>query len=77
MNEPMRRSLPQDLDEEVDAIIRRWRDDDMSARIWSRDPSVWTGSGEQNWLGWLDVASDQAAHAGRSAGLVHDVRSGT
>jgi transaldolase / glucose-6-phosphate isomerase len=23
-------------------------------RIWSRDPSVWTGNGEGQWLGWLD-----------------------
>jgi glucose-6-phosphate isomerase len=23
-------------------------------RIWSRDPSVWTGDGEGQWLGWLD-----------------------
>jgi transaldolase/glucose-6-phosphate isomerase len=24
------------------------------ARIWARDSSLWTGSGEQEWLGWLD-----------------------
>ena len=23
-------------------------------RIWSRDPSVWTGADEAQWLGWLD-----------------------
>jgi hypothetical protein len=23
-------------------------------RIWSRDPSVWTGGAEAHWLGWLD-----------------------
>jgi hypothetical protein len=23
-------------------------------RIWARDPTVWTGSGEEKWLGWLD-----------------------
>jgi glucose-6-phosphate isomerase len=23
-------------------------------RIWSRDPGVWTGDGEEQWLGWLD-----------------------
>ena len=23
-------------------------------RIWERDPTVWTGSGEEKWLGWLD-----------------------
>jgi transaldolase/glucose-6-phosphate isomerase len=24
-------------------------------RIWARDASLWTGSGEEHWLGWLDV----------------------
>jgi Phosphoglucose isomerase len=23
-------------------------------RIWARDPTIWTGSDEANWLGWLD-----------------------
>ena len=23
-------------------------------RIWARDPTVWTGTGEAQWLGWLD-----------------------
>jgi glucose-6-phosphate isomerase len=23
-------------------------------RIWARDPTVWTGAGEAEWLGWLD-----------------------
>jgi transaldolase / glucose-6-phosphate isomerase len=26
-------------------------------RIWSRDPTVWTGSDEAKWLGWLDEPS--------------------
>ncbi len=27
---------------------------DLVERIWGRDPTVWTGSGEARWLGWLD-----------------------
>lgn len=34
---------------------RQWRDVDGSARLWSRDASLWTDSGEEDWLGWLDV----------------------
>jgi hypothetical protein len=30
---------------------------ELVARIWSRDPTVWTGSGEARWLGWLDEPS--------------------
>jgi len=70
----MHRSLPPDIDEEVLSTIRRCGDQDTVARIWARDPSVWTGSGEQGWLGWLDVASDQAAHARRFTTLADAVR---
>lgn len=28
--------------------------EDVVARIWERDPTVWTGGSEAQWLGWLD-----------------------
>jgi len=28
--------------------------DQLVERIWERDPTVWTGQDEANWLGWLD-----------------------
>ena len=30
---------------------------ELVERIWERDPSVWTGSDEAQWLGWLDEPS--------------------
>jgi glucose-6-phosphate isomerase len=30
---------------------------DLVERIWSRDPTVWTGKDEGRWLGWLDGPS--------------------
>ncbi len=27
---------------------------ELVERIWSRDPTVWTGADEDRWLGWLD-----------------------
>ena len=30
------------------------RDGEIVRRIWARDPSLWTSSGEEQWLGWLD-----------------------
>ena len=27
---------------------------ELVERIWERDPSVWTGGDEAQWLGWLD-----------------------
>ena len=34
---------------------REWRDVNGTARLWARDGSLWTDSGEGEWLGWLDV----------------------
>lgn len=74
MSLPLRASLPQDLHDEVDASIQRSRDTDTVARIWAHDASVWTGKDEHAWLGWLTVASDQAAHTDRLKHLVDSVR---
>jgi glucose-6-phosphate isomerase/transaldolase/glucose-6-phosphate isomerase len=27
---------------------------ELVERVWARDASVWTGAGEEKWLGWLD-----------------------
>ena len=36
-------------------------------RIWAYDASLWTGSGEDQWLGWLDVVERMRPHAGELA----------
>ena len=30
-------------------------------RLWDRDASLWTGTDESNWLGWLDIVEEQSA----------------
>ncbi len=46
-------------DPDLTAAVRRrrdeWRQLDGTARIWSRDGSLWTDRGENEWLGWLDI----------------------
>ncbi|HLB03438.1 MAG TPA: hypothetical protein VJK66_00340 [Gaiellaceae bacterium] len=45
---------------------------DLVERIWARDPSVWTSSGEEQWLGWLDAPDRELA---RVEELARDVES--
>jgi transaldolase / glucose-6-phosphate isomerase len=33
-------------------------------RIWGYDASLWTGSDEDRWLGWLDVVVRMEPHVG-------------
>jgi hypothetical protein len=44
-------------------------------RIWERDPTVWTSSGEEKWLGWLDEPRRMRERLGDLLGWVEDVAS--
>jgi transaldolase/glucose-6-phosphate isomerase len=70
----LRTSLPRELADQVDGVIDEWRSTAKVTRIWAHDATVWTGKGEDAWLGWLGVALDQAAHGHRFNALVHEVR---
>ena len=42
-------------------------------RIWSRDPTVWTGADEAQWLGWLDEPQRMRERIGELQQFVEDV----
>jgi glucose-6-phosphate isomerase len=47
--------------------------DQLVERIWERDPSVWTGGDEGQWLGWLDEPQRMRDRIDDLLGLVEDV----
>jgi transaldolase/glucose-6-phosphate isomerase len=51
-------SIPFHLSREVEAGLERWRSGNRVARLWARDASLWTDSGEDGWLGWLDAPAN-------------------
>ncbi len=51
----MRSSFDPELTAALERRRGQWRDLDGTARLWSRDGSLWTDSGEEEWLGWLDL----------------------
>ena len=40
---------------------KRWTEEKLSYRLWKKDPTVWTGNGEEKWLGWLEIIAKQKA----------------
>jgi transaldolase/glucose-6-phosphate isomerase len=56
-----RSRLPEKLEKLVNACVEDWKKNDKVRRLWQRDASVWTGSDEGQWLGWLDIAATQLA----------------
>ena len=53
--------LPEKLDALVQAAVADWKQNDKVRRLWQRDASLWTGSDESSWLGWLDITEKQLA----------------
>ena len=53
--------LPEKLESLVKAALEDWKKNDKVRRLWQRDASVWTGSDEGQWLGWLDITEKQLA----------------
>ena len=60
MNE-LKSSLPAALSTAVKAAIADWQSGRKMQRLWQRDATLWTGSDEANWLGWLDIVEEQLA----------------
>src|SRR5580698_3018627 len=45
----------------TDAIITEmmaWQNEDKIERFWKQDPTLWTNSDENKWMGWLDIAAE-------------------
>ncbi len=57
--------LPPDLTQAVADNLRAWESSDRVARIWAGDASVWTGTDEAQWLGWLRITAEQVAQKQR------------
>jgi transaldolase/glucose-6-phosphate isomerase len=50
-------SLPGDLAKAVKEHGESWRTTGNIRKLWERDKAVWTGTDEDNWLGWLHSAA--------------------
>jgi len=68
-------SLGSELQKQVDRVLDDWKVNGKVRRLWARDASLWTGSDESKWLGWLGITEDQDAHAEQLAQFSEEVRS--
>ncbi|MFL6445661.1 MAG: transaldolase, partial [Candidatus Sulfotelmatobacter sp.] len=57
----LKTSLPESLAATVKSTITDWQSGGKMKRLWDRDASLWTGTDESNWLGWLDIVEEQSA----------------
>jgi transaldolase / glucose-6-phosphate isomerase len=57
----LKTSLPESLATTVKTAIADWQSRGAMQRLWQRDATLWTGSDESKWLGWLDIVDEQIA----------------
>ena len=67
-------TLPKNLAGAVAASLEDWKKNNKAARLWKKDASLWTGADESNWLGWLNIAEEQLAHADTFKSFAQEVR---
>jgi transaldolase / glucose-6-phosphate isomerase len=66
--------LPEKLAAAVKTNIDDWRAAGKVRRLWQRDASLWTGTDESNWLGWLGITEDEITHSSDLQRVAEDVK---
>ena len=69
----LKTSLPDKLAASVKATMAEWQTGGKVKRLWHKDASLWTGSDEANWLGWLDIVDEQIAQRDQLRRIAEDV----
>lgn len=70
----MKLSLPPDLSKAVEAALDDWQASRKIEQLWARDASLWTDSGEDRWLGWLNIVDEQQKTNRRFANFAAEVK---
>jgi transaldolase / glucose-6-phosphate isomerase len=70
----LKTSLPEPLATTVKATVADWQSRGTMQRLWQRDATLWTGSDEASWLGWLDIVDEQIAQHDQLAKLAKEVQ---
>ncbi len=68
-------SLPADLDAALKKNLDDWRASGKGKRLWQGDASLWTNEDESKWLGWLGIADEALADAGKLKAFANEIKS--
>jgi transaldolase/glucose-6-phosphate isomerase len=58
------------FDEEMEV----WRKDGRIRRLWAGDKTLWSGTDEDKWLGWLDIVQQELTDANRLQGFAEEIK---
>lgn len=63
-----------DASPDFQQAMEHWNRGDQSARLWEADASLWTGSDEGRWLGWLGAIRDSQGELPALQDLARSIR---
>ena len=66
--------LPVALEKTVAASLESWRRAGNVRRLWAGDVTLWSGTDEAKWLGWLDIVDAQHKRVASLASLAEDIK---
>ena len=66
--------LPGPLAGAVATSMEDWKKNNKVARLWQKDASLWSGTDESNWLGWLTITEEQLAQIDALKQIAGDVK---
>ncbi len=67
-------AIPEQLRGIVETAAADWQSNNKVDRFWKKDASLWTGDGEEKWLGWIDIVEREQKEAATHAALADDIR---
>jgi transaldolase/glucose-6-phosphate isomerase len=66
--------LPKEAETAVKLALADWSTGGKVRRLWARDPGLWTGKDEGQWLGWLSIADDQIARVEHLSDVAEEIK---
>ncbi len=64
------------LEKAIAAEAEAWRHDGRIRKLWQGDASLWTGTDEDEWLGWLHIVEQERAGLAELTAFQNEVKSG-
>jgi transaldolase/glucose-6-phosphate isomerase len=66
--------LPEPLAGGVKAALGDWKSNNKVARLWQKDASLWSGTDEDKWLGWLTITDEQIKNIAALKAIAADIK---
>jgi transaldolase/glucose-6-phosphate isomerase len=67
-------TLPEKLATDVNASLLYCNKNGKVKRLWQKDASLWTGTDEDKWLGWLDITEQQIEDIDKLKQVAADIK---